>query len=218
MTHCEERTFEIPSRKLILKTELLQALSRFFSQGGEHLQETLTPLSQSAANFAANGNLTQLYHAVNCLEEFAQADVAEYEAMKYEFNRLFVGPMAPKAPPYESVYRSPDRLVMQAQTVEVRKMYQRAQLQTAGQGHEPDDFIGTELEFMAYLLFRAMDTREEQNSAQAGSYLDLYEEFCSQHADQWWEEFAQVMSQSAKHPVFMAVSDVLMYLTQSSLQ
>lgn len=218
MSHCEERTFEIPPRKLILKTDLLLALSRFFAQGGEQLQETLTPLSQSAADFAADENLTQLYHAVNSLEEFAQADVAEYEAMKYEFNRLFVGPMAPKAPPYESVYRSPDRLVMQAQTVDVRKIYQRAQLQTTGQGHEPDDFIGTELEFMAYLLFRAMNIKEEQNSEQGGSYLDLYEEFCCQHADQWWEDFAQVMSQSAKHPVFVAIGDVLMCLTQSSLQ
>ena len=55
------------------------------------------------------------------------------------------------APPWESVYFSPDRLVFQQETFQVRAWYTRFGLQSANHNKEPDDHISVELEFVAHL-------------------------------------------------------------------
>lgn len=133
--------------------------------------------------------------------------------MTYEFNRLFVGPTTPEAPPYESVYLSPDHLVMGKQTLAVRKIYMQENLQSEGQGHEPDDFIATELEFAAYLLNRIMESQVAKNDIQIQHYKTRYRQFWTQHPSLWLGVFAQRIRQSTHHPVFSAVSEVLDTLT-----
>lgn len=204
------------SEKLMTKTRLLLTLSQFFAKGGEQLQETLGPFTRDAGAYVETEKLSELIPAVKALEKYTQSSTSEYEEMKYEFNRLFVGPAAPKAPPYESVYRSPDHLVMQEQTLDVRKMYNQEQLLSTGQGCEPDDFIGTELEFMAYLLSRAIHANQEQNTSKTEHYLDFYRDFCSDHMDLWVESFAQSICRSTDHPVYLAVSQLILAATQTS--
>ncbi|WP_434510330.1 TorD/DmsD family molecular chaperone [Desulfitobacterium sp. AusDCA] len=192
----------------------LLGLSQFFAKGGEELAQTLDPLSHAISSFAETHELNHLLVDGQNIARFTKYDFSEFESMKYEFNRLFVGPASSKAPPYESVYFSPDRLVMQEQTLAVRKMYNREQLASSGQGHEPDDFIGTELEFMAYLLSRAMRAMQHDKLAQSSYYFDLYEEFCNKHTRLWWKLFAQAINQATTHPVFLAVSRALLSVNQ----
>ena len=130
--------------------------------------------------------------------------------MCFEFNRLFVGPAAPLAPPYESVYLSPDRLVMQEQTVTVRRCYQAAGLQAASQGTIPDDFIATELEFAVYLLSRALEEDSTESSGKGDIYVNSCSAFLTEHPAQWVEQFAAAVCQNARHPVFPAVMQVLL--------
>lgn len=210
----------VPStfNQLNLTLDLLLNLSHFFAKGGEQLSQTLGPLTHTIAAYVENNKQNQLSHDVACLDKFSKGNYDEFETMKYEFNRLFFGPISPKAPPYESVYCSPDRLVMQAQTLAVRKMYNQELLLSSGQGHEPDDFIGTELEFMAYLLARAVHADQEDKTTQAEYYLDFYTDFCNKHTNLWWKLFAQAIEDATTHPVFMAISKVLRTLTQPSIQ
>lgn len=197
---------------------LLLELSQFFAKGGEGLAQTLEPLTHAISAFAKTNELNHLFVDGQNIAQFTKDNFSEFETIKYEFNRLFVGPVSPKAPPYESVYLSPDRLVMQEQTLAVRKMYHQEQLASLGQGHEPDDFIGTELEFMAYLLSRAIWAMQHDQLAHASYYLDFYEEFCNKHPRLWWELFAQAIDQATTHPVFLAVSRVLLSVNQLNLQ
>lgn len=55
------------------------------------------------------------------------------------------------APPYESVYASQGRSVMQEKTIEVRKKYLEAGLLPTMLYKIPDDHVATEFEFMYYL-------------------------------------------------------------------
>lgn len=199
-------------------SHLLLGLSQFFAKGGEQLAQTLDPLTHAILFFAETHELNHLIVDGQNIAHFTKYDSSEFESMKYEFNRLFVGPISPKAPPYESVYLSSDRLVMQEQTLAVRKMYHQEQLASLGQGHEPDDFIGTELEFMAYLLSRAIWAIQHDKLAQVSYYLDLYEDFCNKHTCLWWEHFAQAINQATTHPVFLAISRVLLSVNQLNLQ
>lgn len=210
-----EQSAELKSlEQLRSTTGLLLRLSQFFAKGGEQLAQTLDPLSLAILSFAETYGLNHLFVDGQNIARFVKNNFSEFESMKYEFNRLFVGPVSPKAPPYESVYLSPNRLVMQEQTIAVRKMYHQEQLASLGQGREPDDFIGTELEFMAYLLSRAIRAMQHDKLAQASYYLDFYEEFCNKHTRIWWELFAQATNQATMHPVFLTVSRALLSVNQ----
>lgn len=196
-----------------LHGELLLTLSQLFAKGGEKLPQTLTPLVKSCSAIADHYKLDKLFLANEVLSQYSKADDDEYLVMRYEFNRLFVGPSAPVAPPYESVYLSPDHLMMGEQTLAVRKIYTQANLQANGQRHEPDDFISTELEFAAYLLSQIRDAQAAKNDIKVQLYMTLYHKFWKQHLGLWLETFAHNVSQSARHPVFSALSDVVFTLS-----
>lgn len=103
----------------------------------------------------------------------------------YDFNRLFIGPGKLLAPPYESSYRSAESLVMQEETLAVRRYYSLAGLAVVKQNNEPDDFIGFELEFLRFLIYqsRARDCSTDEGKAE--TYLNLYRSFLAEHLGLW---------------------------------
>lgn len=108
-----------------------------------------------------------------------------------EFNRLFIGPGRVSASPYESVYRSPSRLLMQESTVDVRRAYLEAGLVMQRLGSVPDDHLGAELEFMFYLADRAAAEAVESRWEAVGRYLDLGRAFIKEHLLSWVGEFSK---------------------------
>lgn len=95
--------------------------------------------------------------------------------LESDFNRLFVGPRHPLAPPWESYYLSRDHLLFQEQTLAVRQIYRRFGLETSSPGSVPDDSLGLELAFMAELCARrcAAPGQDEIREAQQG-FLDSH--------------------------------------------
>ncbi|MCB8816987.1 TorD/DmsD family molecular chaperone [Desulfosporosinus shakirovi] len=204
---------DCPPHVLEVHSQLLLTLSQLFAKGGEKLPQTLIPLLKSCSAIADHHKVEKLHLTNQVLAQYSEADDDEYLVMCYEYNRLFVGPAAPVAPPYESVYLSPDHLVMREQTLAVREIYRRENLQAVGQRHEPDDFISIELEFAAYLLNRIIEAEAAKNNAKIQLYKTLYREFWNQHLGLWLGTFAHTISQSAKHPVFSSLSNVLSTLS-----
>jgi len=74
--------------------------------------------------------------------------------LESDFNRLFVGPGKPLAPPWESYYLSRDHLLFQEETLAVREAYRRLGLEAVSLHSEPDDSLSLELSFMAELCGR----------------------------------------------------------------
>lgn len=95
-----------------------------------------------------------------------------------EFHRLFVGPGALIAPPYESVYLSPEQVLMQAETLAVRQFYRSNGKELAPDRREPDDHLAFELEFYAHL-------QTEANG------LDAMRRFCTEHLQRWVPAFCE---------------------------
>ncbi|MDQ7094062.1 molecular chaperone TorD family protein [Desulfosporosinus sp. PR] len=186
----------------------LLALSRLFAAGGEQMSHTLPELVKSTQNLGLK--LPQMRQTGQDLAAYSQVKPLELRQMCFEFNRLFVGPTSPIAPPYESVYLSPERLVMQEHTLEVRQMYQAENLMATSQGTAPDDFIATELEFAAYLLNCVSRESSRGNSSNAVKYLDLYNEFMQKHPQRWLKLFAASVLENARHPVFPLIMQVLL--------
>lgn len=210
---------DIPCQKISQLTcsrNLFTALSHLFSGGGENLTNSLFKLAERCLQ--SEKTYPDLYNLGSNLATYAQANDIEQKQMCYEFNRLFVGPTPPIAPPYESVYLSEEHLLMQEQTIQVRRIYQSENLMTNAQGMIPDDFIGTELEFAAYLLTRAIEAFSAGKDAEGAKYLSVYQMFMQEHPRRWLPEFAATVSQNTCHPVFSVIVQVLLNTIEISLE
>lgn len=183
------------------------ALSQLFAAGGENLEQTLTLLIKAYSRLVSEikGVSTDLI-----LDQSAEAFKSERnDELAYEFNRLFVGPTSPSAPPYESVYRTEDRLVMQETTLAVRRWYKAEKLNTSKISNEPDDFIATELEFTAYLLSCALEFYQQNQLALAFEYLQKYNAFFREHLGLWLPSFVHEFSSSTTSQLFKLVGEIL---------
>lgn len=99
-----------------------------------------------------------------------------------DYINLFVGLGSVKAAPWGSVYASDERLVFQPETLEVRAWYRRFGSEPAKLGSEPDDHIGTELEFLGGLL--AVDGESARTFAlqQPGRWVRTWAALVHEHA------------------------------------
>jgi TorA maturation chaperone TorD len=118
-----------------------------------------------------------------------------------EFNRLFIGPSP--VPLYESVYRSESGLVMQEETLAVRKKYMEAGLVVNPRESLPDDHIGTELEFIFYLCQKAMQA-EDGEAREA--LLRMQQNFFREHLVVWVSPLCDRLFQEAQSRYFKGVA------------
>lgn len=113
------------------------------------------------------------------------------QEMKPEYARLFLGPNKLIAPPYESVYRSHNQCVYGKETNHVKQFYINAGMELKEKVKIPEDFIGTELEFMYWMshrMFQALQNSEDELAIKMAVYQY---EFLVQHLLEWVPQFAK---------------------------
>jgi TorA maturation chaperone TorD len=118
-----------------------------------------------------------------------------------EFTRLFVGPSP--LPLYESVYRSKSGLVMQEETLAVRKKYMEAGLVVHPDRSFPDDHIGAELEFVFYLCQKSA---EVQKIEELFPWLKMQQAFFQDHLNHWVPPLCERLYQEAESPYFKGIA------------
>jgi TorA maturation chaperone TorD len=128
---------------------------------------------------------------VKGLELLRKGANCEPEKLSLEHTRLFIGPYKLPAPPYESVYRTDERLVMQQPTIEVRKAYLQAGLEVKGIYTNPDDHISAELEFMEYLCNKTASFLKNRDAHEAVKHLELQRKFLEEHLSKWVAAFSE---------------------------
>ncbi|MCL2308795.1 MAG: molecular chaperone TorD family protein [Proteobacteria bacterium] len=135
----------------------------------------------------------------------AAADLGEtpdWLQEEFAFNRLFVGPMAPTAPPYASVWLSPEPLLMTAETLKIRALYASLGLETPVDG-TPDDFLPFELESYAILCSLKETIRQPEAVAAVDEALSW---LVTEHWRGWLPPFlAAALADKALPPVLRAV-------------
>jgi TorA maturation chaperone TorD len=105
--------------------------------------------------------------------------------LKRDYARLFIGPGHLLAPPWESVYRSDEGLLFERQTLEVRAFYQRFGMAVPRPNVEPDDHLGLEFRFVAYLCNVALDAQRQDRPDLVDGLLAVTSDFLSQHLLTW---------------------------------
>ncbi len=124
----------------------------------------------------------------------------ELDELVWEYTQLFIGPYRLPCPPWESVYTSPKRLLMQDAAAEVQEMYRAAGLTVNSLDILPDH-LGAELNFLAVLFEKMSDETEDKEL-----YLDMIQEFFSDHLMKWVPRFTHDMEEAADSPFYKALA------------
>lgn len=138
--------------------------------------------------------------------------------LEVEYNRLFVGPMPPVCPPYESVFDrnrpSEDQGTMMGPTAEAMDSALRAEgLELTLDYAELPDHMAIEVEFMYYLLSRAVAGEND-----SGIYLQRANTFLIEHLSQWLPGFGVKVSKESRHPFYQNIGLLLEATINSDLE
>lgn len=138
--------------------------------------------------------------------------------MKPEYARLFLGPKKLVAPPYESVYRSSNHCMYGEETEHVKKFYENAGMELEKKAKIPEDFIGTELEFMYWMshrMYQGLELLEEEKLVKMAVYQY---EFLLQHMMEWVPQFAKDVMEGTTMQYFRVAAAYLEEFLKADLQ
>lgn len=102
---------------------------------------------------AYNGQLMsgfeQLIHCTSRLDE--QDILRSIEDVNVEYTELFIGPGAPKAPPWESFYNTRKKLFFGTTAYVMKDLLNKQGLESKNSGRQPEDHLGLELLYLTVL-------------------------------------------------------------------
>lgn len=132
--------------------------------------------------------------------DFPEIKATDWREVEYDFNRLFVGPMAILAPPYASVYIEIEPQLMGNSTLEVRQLYHALGLSVFRENHIPDDHLAHEIEICLLLVRQA---------AEKPVYAEALKWLAVEHMGKWVPTFIARVKQGAQTSLILAVTQVL---------
>lgn len=126
-----------------------------------------------------------------------------------EYARIFLGAgIKDAAYPYESVYTSPNKLVMQEARDQVLKLYREEGLDRAEEFNEPEDHIAFELEFMAFLCQKTTEALKAGDKVGASAYLNKQKQFLAKHLIPWAPTFCADIQRIAQADFYKAIAKI----------
>lgn len=198
-----------------LYAALAQAFRKPEAASEENEEDSLTQVLQQAAvafDAQALGQIAdELIGSLEIPEDQAEQAL---RTLEIEYNRLFVGPGRPQAPPYESVYRDPRGLVMGPAARAVERRYAEAGLALEPGYHDLPDHVATELGFMAYLATQEAEAQDEDTLA----WLDRERTFLRDHLTVWLPRFCQRVRKASQHPFYAALAELTMTFVSLDVQ
>lgn len=177
-------------------------------------EATMAQIRQLAKSCKKAGDLSDLPEAFrNYVAYFASITEEQVkdvrQEMKPEYARLFLGPKKLIAPPYESVYRSKRHCLYAEATDQVKQFYQNAGIKMSEKSKLPEDFLGTQLEFMYWMSHRMLQAlNEEQYELMERMAIYQYE-FLSQHLCMWIHDFKKDVVKGTTMQYFKVAAEYL---------
>lgn len=110
--------------------------------------------------------------------------------------------------PYESVYTSPEHLLMQDARDEVLAAYRAARVVLVDEACEPEDHLAFELEFMQLLGERAAEALEAGDEDGCAGLLATRRSFIDEHLLNWVPAFVADVHRVARTGFYRAVADI----------
>lgn len=134
--------------------------------------------------------------------ELASADASDDEALRIDlaadYNRLFLGMGPHPVPPYESVYTSPEHLLMQDARDEVLAAYRAQGLDAPDDFNLPEDHLALECAFAAELAARTAAACERGDREAADELVASQRAFVEEHLAAWVPAFCDDAEERAR--------------------
>ncbi|MDR0454531.1 MAG: molecular chaperone TorD family protein [Deferribacteraceae bacterium] len=108
--------------------------------------------------------------------------------------------------PYESVYTSPDHLLMQNARDEALKIYYSEELGRSNGFTEPEDHIAFELEFMAHLCDRAAKAVQSKDFETLRANMVKQKAFLENNLNKWVPGFCDDVIRIAREDFYRALA------------
>ncbi|WP_048600915.1 TorD/DmsD family molecular chaperone [Rubeoparvulum massiliense] len=134
---------------------------------------------------------------------------ATFEHLHWDYTRMFVGPYRLPAPPWESAYMSQEGLLFQKEMLDVRQAYLRYELLPEHYGHEADDHLGLELDFMYQLSVLAWQANEAGDQQKLVRLLHDLQSFIHEHLLKWVPHFCEKMYKNAETQFYQGIALLL---------
>jgi putative dimethyl sulfoxide reductase chaperone len=141
----------------------------------------------------------------------AQRSIGVLTDLAAEYASIFLGAGAIpglNAFTYESVYTSPEKLVMQDARDQVRGIYFKAGLERAEGTVEPEDHIAFELEFMAFLCQKLKTALERSDVDAARGALAEQADFITHHLSVWTPAFCADIERAARMDFYKGIAKI----------
>ncbi len=136
------------------------------------------------------------------------------DKLKTEYTYLMIGPNKLPAPPWESVYRTKERLIFQESTLAVRRAYLEYRFLPSNYPHDADDHIALELDFLAHLAQLTLEAFEENDFAKVKKLLVDQRSFLDKHLLVWIGEFAGQIQNSQTHHFYPQMAVLAKHLAK----
>lgn len=187
---------------------LYKLLQRFFGSepSFELIEIAASDHTKEALQLILNEDQNAFDSYLVLLEELNKAISFDAEGtldkLRSEYTTLMVGPNNLPAPPWESVYRTKERIIFQECTLEVRRAYLEYNFLPEKYLSEADDHLALELDFVAHLANLSQSRFEEANYEEVKKLLSDQKAFLDQHLLLWIGDFAEQMQLSGRHDLY----------------
>lgn len=154
-----------------------------------------------------------LQKGLNLLRNFSlQWEKIQIHSLRDEYFRMFHGTEKMLVPPYESVYLSREHLMFEKETLQIRKFYSAYGLRIDKLNIIPDDHIGYELLFIAYLAKLAVEAIQTDNEEDFEKIKSDILSFLAEHPLKWIDSFTELLNKHAQGFYFRGNSMLLKFL------
>jgi TorA maturation chaperone TorD len=156
-----------------------------------------------------NADLTEGYALLRTFQR--NIDERTLLDLAVDYVRAFIGSGQSgdsAAYPYESVYTSPDHLIMQDARDEVLDHYRQEGMGKPDSFPDPEDHVALELSFMAHLNRRALELFESGQDREAIAYLEKQRHFLEEHLLTWVPKFCDDVPRFAQGDLYLGVAKV----------
>lgn len=124
-----------------------------------------------------------------------------------EFAALLLNMSADPVHPYESVYTSAERLLMQRSRDEVLAAYRAQGFERSGDLNVPEDHAGIELEFMARLCRKEADALASGDEARVEAAREAQRAFLRDHVLAWLPQLCDDLEKRAKPGLYRGLAE-----------
>jgi TorA maturation chaperone TorD len=145
-------------------------------------------------NLPVSSRNPRFIEAASQLRESVDNQKSSYGMMKEDYLILFTDKGTPKAPPYESLYRSKDHKTSKKKPAEVEDFYRSYGWESKFKGKIADDHLGVELLFLTLMIEKLMEFDDDLSSTEMKNEI---RRFIRLHLMSWIPDWNMKVQQNA---------------------